>query len=501
MHRCLRISEILRLICDELRLCQANRELARLARTCRALSDIPLDALWYHLQDLMLLIRCMPSDLWKWDSQTRRFILVNIILISPPTFLLIHLVKLRGIMDSDWLRVHIYSWRVYSFFTSDFALFRAELEDVKALFSANPSSAFFPNLRELVWITVPSVFPIIHSVLGPKTYKLLLTFCPELRYPLSILSALPSRYPNLTDVRLRIIGDGSDAVIQSHYERTIETTLCSWTGLRALDIENPPKKPLGCITALPSLYRLTLSYPRGRPTRIPSWKNTNDCFPSLTMLAIIAVDCTPILAAMPTIPALNTLQLGTERVPSASAIRIPSESAIHDSHSDSVLKIMAYGEAGRNEKRLDMIFPNLTHVILNSVRVDDEGVKQMAMAWRCIISLRLGMPERPWGNSRMTLVGMVALAQHCPQLRHLSVPIDACEVPSTSPDTRIFVNSLVELEVGNSPIIDPVEVGAFLSRLFPKLRRIGSCGPCKVEWEEAQLTLSQHIRHVCDQLV
>jgi hypothetical protein len=80
MHPCLLISEITSLFCTQLRDDNSRRSLAAVAQTCRALSEIALDALWYELNDIQLLVRCMPPDLWESGSTELVWIDVCIVL-------------------------------------------------------------------------------------------------------------------------------------------------------------------------------------------------------------------------------------------------------------------------------------------------------------------------------------------------------------------------------------------------------------------------------------
>ena len=43
----------------------ARRTLFALAMTCRSLQDYALDALWYRQDSLVMLIQCLPDDLWE----------------------------------------------------------------------------------------------------------------------------------------------------------------------------------------------------------------------------------------------------------------------------------------------------------------------------------------------------------------------------------------------------------------------------------------------------
>jgi hypothetical protein len=72
MHRCFLISEITHVICTELSNVWAREPLARLARTCQALREPALDALWYELHGLIPLVKCMPKDLWMESDEYER---------------------------------------------------------------------------------------------------------------------------------------------------------------------------------------------------------------------------------------------------------------------------------------------------------------------------------------------------------------------------------------------------------------------------------------------
>jgi hypothetical protein len=67
VHRCLLIPEIIGLICGEATLSRLHRlkTLAALASTCRFFQEPALDCLWSKLSNIGLLVKTMPSDLWK----------------------------------------------------------------------------------------------------------------------------------------------------------------------------------------------------------------------------------------------------------------------------------------------------------------------------------------------------------------------------------------------------------------------------------------------------
>jgi hypothetical protein len=74
----------------------------------------------------------------------------------------------------------------------------------------------------------------------------------------------------------------------------------------------------------------------------------------------------------------------------------------------------------------------------------------------------------------MSLRGLQAFAQHCPELTLLTIFLDASIVPPSddSPETTVSQSILMYLDVGVSQIIDSVPVTQFLSKLFTNLAEI-----------------------------
>lgn len=68
MHPCLSVPDIIHLICNEIRQQDRRSDLASLARTCRAWSEIALENLWYKIDSMEPFIKCMPQGLWQ-DGQ------------------------------------------------------------------------------------------------------------------------------------------------------------------------------------------------------------------------------------------------------------------------------------------------------------------------------------------------------------------------------------------------------------------------------------------------
>lgn len=74
MHHCLLIPELVHLICNEIRTglgpeSEICRTLLSLALTSRLWSDAALDCLWYRVEGIEPLFRCMPEDLWRVEER------------------------------------------------------------------------------------------------------------------------------------------------------------------------------------------------------------------------------------------------------------------------------------------------------------------------------------------------------------------------------------------------------------------------------------------------
>lgn len=129
-----------------------------------------------------------------------------------------------------------------------------------------------------------------------------------------------------------------------------------------------------------------------------------------------------------------------------------------------------------------LALPELTSVTVGGFEhyaIDDYALLAIATAWPHLHQLslvphKLKDPPKPLS----TLAGLVAFAQNCPKLCSLGLALDTNphHLPTYFTDMRpglgMRQRKLVKLEVGRSPIEDPLAIAAFLSDLFPKLHEI-----------------------------
>lgn len=87
MHRCLKIPEILYLICNSFQLSERywyyepSLTVHSLALVCRSFSEVALVVLWHTQNNLYNLVKCLPPDLWleEYDDSDNCNIWKNIV--------------------------------------------------------------------------------------------------------------------------------------------------------------------------------------------------------------------------------------------------------------------------------------------------------------------------------------------------------------------------------------------------------------------------------------
>lgn len=84
MHHCLLIPEltlhIIHFLADDRPAChdshylRNSRDVAKLARTCKALAEPALDVLWKTQHSLSPLVMCLPPDLWELSKRGKTIV-------------------------------------------------------------------------------------------------------------------------------------------------------------------------------------------------------------------------------------------------------------------------------------------------------------------------------------------------------------------------------------------------------------------------------------------
>ncbi|KAL1752805.1 hypothetical protein FB107DRAFT_277315 [Schizophyllum commune] len=145
---------------------------------------------------------------------------------------------------------------------------------------------------------------------------------------------------------------------------------------------------------------------------------------------------------------------------------------------------------------IDAIRPLSAHRALRVVRVGashgaldfvDSDYEELAQWWPHLTELYI---PNVMGRS-CTLRSLVAFATHCPQLRKLTLKLDATEIPPFSEAASDNVCALELLEVTDGRMSNPGDLAAFLIRIFPKLQ----CARYREEDELDRVAESTVVRH------
>ena len=133
----------------------------------------------------------------------------------------------------------------------------------------------------------------------------------------------------------------------------------------------------------------------------------------------------------------------------------------------------------------------------------DGELEQMALAWPQLQSFRfLAYSSTPESPPRITLSGIATLLKHCPMIRSLGLTFDARIIDTlvVTESTDVSCNRIIKgLDVGLSPIEDPMEVAKYLHSILPRLRNINTQyidhipyrpGPYSSKWATVRQLLS-----------
>ncbi|KAJ7609867.1 hypothetical protein FB45DRAFT_1066435 [Roridomyces roridus] len=470
MHRCLQIPEVVRLICEQC----TPKTLAVVGRTCRAWSEPALDVLWQAQTSLLPLIRCLPSRILSEESvgKSRE---------------MLHLKS--AITPADWSRVQKYNRRVMSL-----TLESAELDAdfFRAIEVSLPDAFLLPNLQSLVWlIEDDGFFPYSRLFLPPKLSRihLVLQECPR---DLSLLSTLGRLLPRLTNINI-------DVPVSAASIGVISDVVRAWNLIKQLSVVSLDAMALAHVASLPHLQDLRMQRYIPPPTAIvlPSGS-----FPALRHLAIVT----------------DTLQSAFSLVSRISSTQLHSVSISTLRASPSVvweraLEVLPRLPFSRSLKSLSVeescptapsaidcpskyiltsqgILPLLRLASISTLRIspffgaqlDDAALHQLAVALPLLESIDLspGTAASPSSPPRATPRALLFLAEHCPFLREVQLPLTASpsNIPSFErPRRSLPPHSLAYLDVGASPLLaSPASLAVFLSSVFGEIGAFGAFG-------------------------
>ncbi|KAJ7162465.1 hypothetical protein C8R46DRAFT_348810 [Mycena filopes] len=478
MHRALQTPELFRLICLEITAVprdaylpgesrheltkEQSRTLASLARTCTKTSGIALDLLWVFQNTFLRALDCMPRGTWNKDKSVRRVI-----------------------SSLDWERPSHYLRRVRFLSCSD-ASFPKDINLpalCETLRLSLPTPHLFPNLRGITWtFDDPSSLCSVASFLTPTITTVVLGKFGALP-TLTLLSTLAVRCPSLRDVKLIQDPPAAPQVdVVSSFVQTLQQ-------IRFLDLRYLDAAGWDYLANLPSLEVLLVQTLTSLPP--PVTGNSPKKFGALRQLLLVDTPFENIMAAIGVLSCtLIQVHFGFWPPPAPSSLmQICVAIQKHLSGSDLILlglgtdkttsQLIGLGPpATITTIRPLLSFTNLFHVTLGAstgLDLDDNAMCSMAKAWPRISLLYLPCFNVA-AHIRTTLLSLLHLAENCPKLGRLRLPVDASVVPVLAGDEQRTVSqhTLYSWKVGDSVIASPLGVARFLSGLFPNLRSIRS---------------------------
>ncbi|KAJ7455840.1 hypothetical protein FB451DRAFT_1143740 [Mycena latifolia] len=503
MHHCLRIQEIVGLWCSHLEESStislraystivgkswkrpALKDLAVVARTCRAFHGPALDALW-RSSALVNLLRCMPSDLYHCEES------------GPEWNVKCDMKLLRPIEVEDWDRVLIYAPRIHHLFSNSND---CDLSKVLPAISAWLPPRLFPNLQRLHWGHSDNDFRYIHLFLGLGITEL--SFTASCAPAISFLTTAAPSYSALKTIAIR----SNRSAVSVAETKAVSVFLRSLTCVGTLSVDSIDEAGLKHICGLPTvtvlrlgtlptlstfnagpdiraladLRRLYLAYAEiGVTTRFLGWCKE---------MPLISLDLefTTFLTGQETHNLFDALSASVlhSSLTEISVIneyedRNPAHDPNHIVHSQSVRPLFS--------------FSNLTSVLILTavgIDLDNATVSTLARAWPRLECLELSSYYQysPAGRPRATLECLRSFAAWCPRLAKLSMTLDGTAIPSLeSGSSRVLHSVLGCLHVEHSPISTPLSVARFLSGIFTALKDIRSSAEDNESEFEDELT-------------
>ncbi|KAJ3534016.1 hypothetical protein NMY22_g7097 [Coprinellus aureogranulatus] len=486
MDQCLRIPELVRSVCDGL----GKASSLSVALTCRAFLDPGLDRIWQNIESLQPLISCLPADIWKGEGDK--------------------LLSLRRDLAPDDLRRYltVYAHRIQSFSlysnNTKGSLSAMVFQSLQMATDYLPG-ALSPRLRSLSWTPAQhhrneqdhpvDAFDAYVSLFAGKSVESLelLDSIDDPAYRGS-LSATARRLPHLK--KLRVYSQTTDLAFASWL-----VTSFSWGSLQEVDLDCASAEMLATLANIPGLHTLRIMDLEGETLApmagtSPAQPAALSDFASLRVLDIMSWELISIKALLQAVSPTN----GIERVVSICSAptdisdcqeTISSIESYCNPHT--LLSIEVVDTRSHNwkaEVRLDMYpdcceadldisglskFTNLQELVVRwqkSVQLSPRETALIPTWWPHIQHLDICQQYPSLG--RMPAIDhthLLDLVRGCPLLRYLGLRFDTTQIPGKHQDP-VEIFRLEVLRVGESPIVSPSRVAAFLKRHFPRLEKL-----------------------------
>ncbi|KAH9851794.1 hypothetical protein C2E23DRAFT_829196 [Lenzites betulinus] len=428
--RCLRVPELQHIICDMIRsYLDGLPTLAALACTARVFSEVALDTLWNTQSSLVPLIKCFPANVWE-ETQDDDDGFRAVTLKAEPNV-------------DDWTRVKLYASRIRVIHLGapppGLLRYTGKMMGDAAIVLRKSLGSFplLPNLQLLKWGQV-----LVNEA-----------------QDLALLQLLLSPSLSLVDVVMKEWSNESAQAVAftlSEYRKSA-TQLRSVTfslppcatieaavrdlGYHQQSLHNMPPEFVAHLSESHSLQRVSIKVDRETTIQIlEKARATNGSFfPSLRHISLHIETlklCEEWLEAVRS-PMLDSLALVIDEPAPATALQSFFEGLVQRRlHSGSVHKLRFVStKAASRMSTKHHITPTTLESLLQldlttlqlepgaPIDVDNAFIERAACAWPNLRTLELGAELRRYNASpRVTLEGLLPLAEHCINLTALALP-------------------------------------------------------------------------------
>ncbi|KAI0674229.1 hypothetical protein C8Q78DRAFT_1067328 [Trametes maxima] len=501
-HHCLYISEIAQQIVEELASEHERHALSQLARTCKALNEVAVPALWRELTSIAPLLRLFPQNAW----------------IEVPCASGGSILQLQSLRPLDWTRfdhyaqhVRVLNWRE----RTDVSPLTLSVLPVHRQAIGRP---LLPELRELVWReTRPAYFSFVYHLFTPTIRRLRIVACEYDLEDDAMVTLLDRASATCTGVELlEICSDdlGDDMpTCNSAVGNALTRFLRSQSNLTQFCGE--VYLPADCVRTLAELPKLELlelfvqhAEMHALAAAAAQLSPKQSWFSSLRTLSLnvhqLDRDTEVLLGAIQS-QSLTEFFILSHCHPDTATLHQHLEVASRAPYRRSLISVQM--EFERQPWEMDRppvaigpalkplyALPQMQYVIINAYAlvVDAPAIRDIANAWPALKVLSVVSFNPPHQlDGCLSLSDLVPIALKCPGLLVLEVHLNAMAVPNQQTTDRLLPgpsrSQMKSLTAFDAPINEPKRVADFLKRMFPQLTEAEYRGAARFPYESQQM--------------
>jgi hypothetical protein len=306
----------------------------------------------------------------------------------------------------------------------------------------------------------------------------------------ALLASLGTRCPSIRT--LEVCPYGADSEESSD---AVSEAICGWRKLAHLTTGVLNARALTHLASLPSLKSLhfmsyDFKFADDRPNSIPIFTSQLDA------VSIVAPSYSLLARCLRNVRFLSCrsaeLEIGSSEEPKLVPYDpdipelIVSFSECFSPILEKLLVQIVFPYADLDDHPLafgfDVIAPLLSFRRLTTLEIDwicttdvnDDGFRRMAQSWPQLKRFSFGVGSAMLASPSVTFIGLIHLVQHCRHLRDITIFFHASSIDIKSDSfSRIVPNENITcIEVGDSPIVDPIAVACQLHTLLPNLTKV-----------------------------